>query len=121
MLGGRCLAYVALPDYDGTLANFASNPSKLEKDRKLVKVDPAAGRRRRTIPSDNNQRPVIRIPAGIAAGGRGFSWQAYTVWSCRHRPQITFARGDYNKIRTSLDGVKPRWEKDHWRQNRLFY
>ncbi len=97
-------------DYDGTLANFASNPSKLEKDRELVKLirqlAGAVERFRVTIISGRSLgslQELLPVAGIFLAGVYGMELQTPAANIIR--------RGDYNKIRTSLDGVKPRWEK----------
>ena len=97
-------------DYDGTLANFASNPSKLEKDHELVEMirqlAGAVKRFRVTIISGRSLgslQELLPVAGIFLAGVYGMELQTPAANIIR--------RGDYNRTRTSLDGVKPRWEK----------
>ena len=97
-------------DYDGTLANFAAHPDKLEKDPKLVElIRQLAGAIERFRVTIISGRPLGSLQellpvAGIfLAGVYGIELQTPAANIIR--------RGDYSTIRPSLDGFMPRWER----------
>ncbi len=97
-------------DYDGTLADFAAHPDSLEKDPKLVELirqlAGAVERFRVTIISGRplgSLQELLPVPGIFLAGVYGIELQTPAANIIR--------RGDFNRIRTSLDGVKPHWER----------
>ena len=94
-------------DYDGTLANFAAHPDKLEKDPELVKLIrqlAADDQFRVTIISGRplgSLQELLPVPGIFLAGVYGIELQTPAGNIIR--------RGDYDKIRPFLDRAKLCW------------
>jgi trehalose 6-phosphate phosphatase len=97
-------------DYDGTLADFAAHPDRLDRDPELVslisRLAGAVERFRITIisgrPLDSLQE-LLPVNGIYLAGVYGIETQTPAGNILR--------RGDYSHIRPSLEAARPAWEK----------